>query len=268
MSFVTFDVTSAEAPSFTASPTEHPIELGVAVTDHVKINLARLSLECVITNTPINEVAAAVSRQEGPDGQLGPRFGSKMGFEITGYDRKQSKVAVVRGGQIPPASLRINGLPRPHTPITVEPSEYRSTPHQYGGLSLQFPERIDRVRAVFDVLWSLLVTGTELFVATGVKDYEQMIMTSLSAPRAGHDAISFSMDFVEFRRAEVRTVGVRRAPARVATKRAEPVVDAGAKPKGYEMDGRGEDLQSVQGRIQDQLLDIHDRNYSSDPGAQ
>jgi hypothetical protein len=257
---VEFDVTLDESPSFTATPTEHPVERGVPITDHVRVGLTRLSLQGMITNTPINEVTAGLSP--------GPLLGNpKTPFSITGYDRKQSKVAVVRGGQIPPASLRINGLPRPHTPITVEPSEYRSTPHQYGGVSLQFPERIDRVRKVFDVLSTLLAEGIELYVSTGLREYPQMLMTSLSAPRTIQDAVTFSMEFVEFRRAEVRTVAVRKR-ARVAVKRAMPPVAEGPKPKGWELEpSEGSDLQSVASRLQDQAAGISDRNYGT-PGDQ
>ncbi len=47
------DVTSSEGYELTAEVTEHPVETGSAITDHVRPNNGMVTLEGLITNTPV-----------------------------------------------------------------------------------------------------------------------------------------------------------------------------------------------------------------------
>lgn len=48
-----FDVTSTQGSEFTAEVSEHPVETGAAITDHVRPNNPSFTLEALISNTPI-----------------------------------------------------------------------------------------------------------------------------------------------------------------------------------------------------------------------
>lgn len=50
------DAAEGERHDASAEPTEHPVEEGAAISDHVQPNLDRLSLECVVSNYPTGRV--------------------------------------------------------------------------------------------------------------------------------------------------------------------------------------------------------------------
>lgn len=51
---VTFDATPGDTHLWTATVTEHPVEKGAPITDHVRAGAFRLSLDVIISNTPID----------------------------------------------------------------------------------------------------------------------------------------------------------------------------------------------------------------------
>lgn len=51
-----FDVVLSERSEFTATATEHPVEAGSDVTDHVRDKLTRFTVTGVVSNTPIKDV--------------------------------------------------------------------------------------------------------------------------------------------------------------------------------------------------------------------
>jgi hypothetical protein len=46
------DATISETTDISAEATEHPVEEGIDITDHIKPNLLSMQLECIVTNTP------------------------------------------------------------------------------------------------------------------------------------------------------------------------------------------------------------------------
>lgn len=53
--YLDFDVFVTENHSTSAEATMHPVEKGVKFTDHIKVNPDRLTLEAIVTNTPITD---------------------------------------------------------------------------------------------------------------------------------------------------------------------------------------------------------------------
>lgn len=58
---LTLDATISETTDITAEATEHPVEEGVNVTDHVRPGLLRIQLDCIVTNTPIRPMVEGAS---------------------------------------------------------------------------------------------------------------------------------------------------------------------------------------------------------------
>ncbi len=53
ISSLSFDAVTSESHNKSNTITEHPIEAGADITDHVRPNLDRVILECFISNTPV-----------------------------------------------------------------------------------------------------------------------------------------------------------------------------------------------------------------------
>jgi len=51
-----FDVVTNEQTEHSATATEHPVETGANIADHVRDQLDRVTLEVLVSNTPINDV--------------------------------------------------------------------------------------------------------------------------------------------------------------------------------------------------------------------
>lgn len=57
-----FDVVTTETQSKSSTITEHPVETGADVTDHVRINLDRVTIEGFVSNTPVFAEAGVMTQ--------------------------------------------------------------------------------------------------------------------------------------------------------------------------------------------------------------
>lgn len=65
------DLAISETHGFEASVTEHPVERGADMVDHVRARPIEIELECVVSDTPIGAIATDPTRQaEGQDAPL------------------------------------------------------------------------------------------------------------------------------------------------------------------------------------------------------
>lgn len=176
--FVDFDATVKELHASSAIATEHYVEDGVALTDHVRPERDRLSAEAHVTNTPIRTISGA------EDGAVSA---FQVTTQATGFDRLAK---VKRNGQVDQATRE-------------------SSDNDFNANVLQWPSEFDRVTDVYTVLRDLMVEGIELTILTSLRQYDSMVLVDMGAPRDGGDnsnAIMFSLEFVEVRKAQTETV--------------------------------------------------------------
>lgn len=91
---ITFDASPGETHLWTATVTEHPVEKGVAITDHVRPGAFRISLDLVVTNTPLSlpgsqddSFTDGVTRSSGQQ-QLGGALGTATVYQWSAqFDR-------------------------------------------------------------------------------------------------------------------------------------------------------------------------------------
>jgi hypothetical protein len=239
-SVIEFDATLTETHTSSARATEHPVEEGASVTDHVRPELDRVALEGFITNTPINDVSADLFGARRVAAMKGDH---KTPLTLYSPSSRQSKVASMKGLPDPAKARAFSAIAsRPGGEIVtyrppllnsqpkleVIPGERRLVPHNVQGTSLQFASPIDRVKEVYNVLQMLCTTGVEVTLVTDLREYPTMLIEKLSAPRQAMAAMSFSLELKQVRFAQVKTGKV--AVKRVAEKRAETKADEGAKP--------------------------------------
>ncbi len=191
---VVFDQTQSEGHEATAEVTEHPVEQGSNIADHVRQNPIGLTLEMFVTNTPIEDIGR----------------GSIVSKELT----------------IPRYSP-----PRQFTPgslFNILGAAIRDTiaggPQTFNAQVLEFPEPFDRVKEVHEQLLELWRAGASMSVVTSTRTYDEMVITSLSLPRTEPGGGTFTINFKQVR--TVTTASVT-APA-PAEKRGTPAVKKGS----------------------------------------
>src|SRR5690349_5596115 len=61
-----FDLAVRQTSTYPGEVTKHPVDADADVSDHIRINPTELTLECVVSNTPIGEIATHESRRDVP----------------------------------------------------------------------------------------------------------------------------------------------------------------------------------------------------------
>lgn len=170
---VQFDLTLSEGHEATADVTEHPVETGSNVADHVRPNPRTLNLELYVTNTPVSDLGRGSSEKQELDV---PVWEPPLEFTPGSVYRKLR-------GLIP--------LGQPRT-ITIR--------------ALTFPEVFDRVKEIHTTLLALWEKGVDMSIVTSLGTYETMVLTSVGVPRTEMGGATFSLATKQIRTVTTATV--------------------------------------------------------------
>jgi len=170
---IVVDVTIEENHSDTAMITEHPVESGGSVSDHVKKNPDRLTAVVFVTDTPI--ISPNV---DGANGSTGP-------LDLEGASSRFTKYA--KSG---------------------EAAEQKTTSYQKSVNVLSFPDGVDRVRAVYDAFRRAKDEGVIFSVITSLREYESLVIADISAPKSAKSggSVTMTIEFREFRFVSTETI--------------------------------------------------------------
>ncbi len=241
-SIVQFDATLVENHSSSAKATEHPVEEGAALTDHVRPDLDRVSVTGIITNTPTNDTS--ISRVAGARvvaGMVGGPTYLRLAFNTS----KQTRAASLVGGFISP--LNINGFGRPAKRAEFVPGTRGTFPADVVGSAMQFPVRKDRPKEVYNVLQFLCSSGIEVKLLTELREYPTMVIEQLRAPVTIEDAIQFSLELKQIRFATTKRTKIVPTKRLTAETRGQTLVDEGpsagfAPPEEIDLDSHLKDI--------------------------
>lgn len=168
-----FDVVTEEGQNRSAEATEHPVEEGVDVTDHVRPKVPRITLATFVSNTPISnkvEVAARIGGMQGIGTKrlIGAQPGDLTGHELVvpSYDPPL---------QPTPGSLLNAALGAISSLLTSK--------KQYKAQTLTFPTEFNNVKEVHDELIGLIETSQRVSVATSNRTYANMVIEDCSMSR-------------------------------------------------------------------------------------
>jgi hypothetical protein len=165
------DATISEVTDITAEATEHPVEEGSNITDHVRPGLLRIQLECIVSNTPTR-----------------PRV---PGASVGNVDLELPDRTIFAGGAIRTTRSRTEG----RTGGTVR------------ARVLQFAQDFDRPVEVADQLRELMHSGTPVdLLDLRLGDLEGWILVGMSPEVATTDSISFTLTAQELRTAVTQEV--------------------------------------------------------------
>lgn len=190
---LTFDSIDQEQHESIAEVTEHPVENGSNVSDHVRPGNDILGLVATVTNTPIEADTL--------------RF------------RGEVKSALVQ-------------VPRYEMPFAPTPGFVTRSVAQLGdrtgpvGITvLTFSTPFDAIRERYEELRELLRNGALFDVVTPLREYTDCVFTRVSAPRmAGNGSVEFGL---EIREVKIVSTGAVAAPPVPVEPRGAPAKNKG-----------------------------------------
>jgi hypothetical protein len=216
------DVSISEQHSLSADVTEHPVESGPNIVDHVRPQPRTVRIEGLVTNHPIE---APLSHA-----------GSARAIDDAGY----IDVTTAPGRRIPPMSTELQGEPAglgfipgasqalalgsaiggvlgidvqmPRRRFAAEQyHEDREGRTFYAVNALAFSEEFDRVGAVYAALVQVATQPQTVRLVTGLDIYDVVALSDLSFDRSadiGRDALRFSATCKVLRIVNAQTVRV------------------------------------------------------------
>lgn len=179
LQLIVFDAVTRDVHESTAEITEHPIEEGANISDHVRPNLDTVELQAIVSNHPIRE----------PRTQMDGVIGAQGELEITGV-RSPPFVGALGAA----ARVVLGGAPVVLAKANV----------------LLFDGEVDRVRTVYDELLRLKNSGTVIGILTSLRNYDNMLIRRISPIR---EAASGNSLFVTVEATEVNIVSSEVADA-------------------------------------------------------
>jgi len=199
LAFLEFDATITEGHASSVRITDHPVEDGSNVSDHVRSDPERLVLEVHVTNTPVrfppnvmvsqntaynsvnklaDEREAYRARTKGsPTGSLQP-----LTLKVPTAKHRLGGPQVTSGF----SATRLLGLRIPGIKPTATPSPISPGVTQFlQARTLQFDAEFDRVHDIYEELIRLMNAGVVVRVLTYMRDYTNMTIRTVDTTRVG-----------------------------------------------------------------------------------
>lgn len=192
-----FDVCTDEQHHLQSEATEHPVEKGADVTDHVRPKVARLSLSYFVSNTPIickQDLANKISQ---PGTLYGVQDGSVEGVEI--------KPPVYEPTLLAGATQVLN----PNNALnTIVRAIFGA--RQYKAQVLQFSEPFDNVKEVYQTLERARQASQLVSVVTSVRTYSNMSFEDITQGKTSDTGTgaTFKVELKEIRLVSAKKVNL------------------------------------------------------------
>lgn len=200
---VTFDAILDELHETVSQVTEHPVESGVDVTDHVRPLPDRVNLVGYVSNQPI-VVNPFTSR------------GELRSFKLE-VPKWEPPLEPTPGSIFRNTIAAVDGL------LFGEP--------EYNAQVLTFPDSFDAIRETYELLVELQKNAVLLEILTPLRWYEDMILERVAAPRtAGDSGVAFAMDLRQLRVVESGQVAAAPVPQDPSGHPLQQKGSQGAKP--------------------------------------
>lgn len=215
------DVSVRESHGLSADVTEHPVEEGADITDHIRAKPRTFSIEGLISNTPIevpqSHMDGAVEDTSPITIEGEPSFGN--------VDTPVGEVNIPGSGQL----SALAGV------VGIKLGSKREFPAQM----LHFSQEFDRVGAVHLDLESIILTAKRITVVTTLTIYENCALTDLNVERdfKTGNALRFTASGRELRIVSSETVDV---PDPVDSRASKP------RPRGKQLTAEAAEDEGVQ----------------------
>lgn len=217
---VWIDVSISETHSVGADVTEHPVESGSDIADHIRPTPRTVRIEGFVTNHPIElplshaggtraiEDAGLIDVTTVPGRRIPP-----MSVEIEG---EPTDLGFIPGGGQAGALLGAIGLDTNRSRRKYAAERYaedRDGRTFYAVNALAFSQDFDRVGAVYAALVQVVTDAQPVRLVTGLDIYDSVALTDLSFDRSsdvGPSALKFSATCTVLRIVSAQTVATPR----------------------------------------------------------
>lgn len=201
-----FDCVTREHVSQSATVTEHAVETGSDVADHIRQENATIELDIIVTNTPVRDVNNIWG------GQV-----AGLELKVPRYDRPLSPT---------PGSLMTAGLDAIGNAL--------NPPEPIVATVMQWPEKFNNVAFVLGSLLDWKDRGVIGKVITPHRTYESVVITRVDTTRTSEtgDAAEISLELRQIRLVEAKLIT---APA-AAEVRGKTLVSKGRQPTSFVRD--------------------------------
>lgn len=224
-----FDAVLNEHHGKNAKATEHPVESGSNISDHVQVERDTLELQVMITQTPID--------QYNPTGN---KVGKAAVKELD-VPRFSPPLSPTPGALYSTLGHAIKSLLSPE-------KSFRATVLDFGGQSYNF------IKEAQDTLWSLINNAVIIDVFTTTRLYQNMLLEEAPMVREagkGGKAI-FTLKFTQLETVSATTTVVPRDPKAVPKKdngkqnpKAAPTIDKSSVAGKLVSDATGKELVAI-----------------------
>ncbi len=150
-----FDVVEKEGLRHSATTTDHPVEKGADVSDHVRDMPDEVTLEVFFSNSPIKDVNDLYN-------------GRVAGLDLK-VPKAEKQVAIMPGAAL---NAGLDAL-----------SDFINGPQQWKAMTLQFPEKFDNVAFVLSSLLDWKTRGVLGKVITPHRTYESVVIIGVESNR-------------------------------------------------------------------------------------
>lgn len=203
---VQFDVTDGESPEDVATPTDHAVERGANITDHLRKEPAFISVEGTVSAMPNPLIDTDVSTQQ-VEVQVNtlPDPGSKtIKLKVPSPGIEPSPSGLLQAG-IGALTNLLTGAGSPQ--VTVRGDTKRAVVTQSVSLIQQTAPR-DRIREVYDLLLKAQIQAHLVNAVVAQREYSDLVITRVAKPRTIEDgsAAHFQVDLREMRVSDSQTV--------------------------------------------------------------
>lgn len=232
---VTFDATERDRHSTRANVSQFAVETGSNITDQVRAENDRVSLDIRISNTPFtikgrDQANPDYSHMDGatfdtqnvplvyPAGQPKQRAAPRL---VTEGSPPLSLRDVAPGAEISAQLLGLSGLPGvvasvgagikvfpAITPVWQPGAETPKSPPQQEISVRQASKPFDRVRRVYEELTAMAKRGQICTVVTSLREYESVVLENVETLRETSGMIECSLEIVQIRVVSSQTVEV------------------------------------------------------------
>lgn len=184
------DASPSRSHNASAQVTEHPVETGAPVADSIRPMPRRLTIEGMITNTPIG--APPVSKVRAARGAGGAVLRASAN-DVGGGAGINAEVTSV---EMWPATTNATYIRGPRPPVRVT--------------ALDFLEQFNRVQDSFLALVGAISQGCLFNISTSLVDYADMAAIGFEVTESAHgvDALQFTIEFQQLRIVSNKIVAV------------------------------------------------------------
>lgn len=172
---IDFDLVVSENHTNSSQVTDHPVEKGVNVADHVRPEPVTLSLEVVMTNTPLD-----------PDDHGGSVVPITIELPTWTPSNPIAQAESAVSGAVKEA------LFGPKPPLVIN--------------GVIYPTPFDKIQETHNALTTLERSGGTMTVVTSTKNYGDMVLTRVGYERTEWGTGTFKLDFRNIRTVTTQTV--------------------------------------------------------------